>query len=60
MFVLVPISALQIFEELGLLVDEEIQAPLVYNVLFKLTEIIPEIVYFKCKGSSVMICNHAH
>jgi hypothetical protein len=53
-FVPVPIpgfAALQIFEELGSLVNEATQAPPARNSSFDLAEVVPVIAYFECEES---------
>ena len=47
MFIPVPVCTLQIFQQLGSLVNEPAQAPPVRNVPFKFPEVAPDIPYLK-------------
>jgi hypothetical protein len=46
-FILVPVCTLQIFQQLGSLVNEPAQAPPVRNVPFKFAEVVPDMAYLK-------------
>ena len=47
MFIPVPVCTLQIFQQLGSLVNEPAKAPPVRNVPFKFPEVPPDIPYLK-------------